>query len=186
MNEKNWLDFPLVSGLMVFDRPQQLVSAKASVECFFSQAWPNKELVVFNATPYPVVTPRWWQDRKCLEIRLRRRSTAQMEALCLENSSGEWCLNWLPDCWYSPDYIKTHLQHRDKEQLVTLRHKRVYALREKKLVGISNESVPCWSFYRYFPVDYESKTAVPAQFNGIIEVDNPSHLIVKFAREIVR
>jgi len=168
---------------MVFDRPQQITAARASVDCFFAQSWPFKELVVFNATPYSLT--RWWRRRQCREIKLKTRSPAQMTAICMENSNGEWCANWLPDCWYGPEYLTTHMQHRDKQRLVLFRHKQVYSLKDRKLVLVSNDSVPCWSFYRHFQVDLESKTPLTEQFGNRMEIDNPAQLIVKFAREIV-
>jgi len=169
---------------MVFDRPQQIIAARASADCFFAQSYPFKELVIFNATPYAL--SRWWPPRrKCLEIRLKPRSPTQMVAICLENSNGEWCANWLPDCWYGPEYLNVHMQHRDKQRIVLFRHKQVYSLKDKKLVLVSNDSVLCWSFYRHFPIDLESKQPLVEQFGNRMEIDNPAQLIVKFAREIL-
>lgn len=167
---------------MVFDRPQQAKAARASVNCFFSQSWPNKELVIFNATPHSII-PWWRRWQNFNEIRLKARFQSEMLALCVENANGEWVVNWLPDCWYHADYVTSHMRHRGKDQFVLFRHKHVYALKDRKLVVVSNESVTSWSFYRHFPVNFEKPLI--DQFNRVVQVDNPANLIVKFAREII-
>lgn len=165
---------------MVFDRPQQLVAARASVDCFFSQRWPNKELVVFNATPYPL-TP-WWRRRRAREIRLKPRQPGEMLAICAENANGEWCVNWQPDCWYHPDYLSMHMRHREKSTLVLFQHQHVYSLRERELSIASGYDN--WSFYRHFPIDFVNKVLVE-QFPTVMRLDCTANLIVKFAREII-
>lgn len=105
-----------------------------------------------------------------------------MLELALENSIGEWCLNWLPDCWYHPDYLEHHLKRRAKNRIVLFRHARIYSLKDHKMV-IANGGVPSWSFYRYFPVNMQ--TSLSEQFEDILRLNNPAHLLVKFAREIL-
>lgn len=167
---------------MVFDRPQQIAAARASVACFFAQNWPCKELVIFNATAHPL--RRWWEHR-CLEIRLKPRPPERMLSLCMENSNGEWCVNWLPDCWYDPTYIGAHMEQRAKDHLVVFRQKQVYSLVDKRFVVLTTTDIPAWSFYRHYPVDLEAKAPLTEQFAKVLEVDNPANLIVKFASEIV-
>lgn len=169
---------------MVFDRPQQITAARSSVECFFAQNWPFKELVVYNATRHRLIP--WWKRRAhALEIRLKLRLPGQMLGLCAENANGEWLVNWSPDCWYDPEYLGTLMQHRHKSRLVLLRNKQVYSLKDKKVLVVSNDSVLCWSLYRHFPVNFEAKMALTEQFTDVDKLNNPAHLIVKFAREIV-
>jgi hypothetical protein len=167
---------------MVFDRPQQITAARASVDCFFAQTWPCKELVIFNATAHRLLP--WWSRRRALEIRLKPRLPHRMLALCMENSNGEWCANWLPDCWYDPGYLAAHMKHRDKQRLVVFRQKQVFSLTNRKFVVVTGHAVQSWSFYRHCPVDLEGKP-LAEQFTDILEVDNPANLIIKFASEIV-
>lgn len=180
-NAPSWTEYPVVSGLLVFDRPQQVDAARASVNCFFDQSWPNKELVVFNATRHRL-TP-WYRKRRYREITLKPRFPAEMLALCAENANGEWVMNWMPDCWYDAEYIKTHMEHRAKNRLLVLRHKQVYSLTDRKLLIVSNDSVLCWSFYRHIPVKFDKP--ILDQFEDVAYLDNPAHLVVKFASEIV-
>jgi hypothetical protein len=181
-NAPSWTEKPVVTGLMVFDRPQQVVAARSAIQCFLDQNWPFKELVIFNATQHALVP--WWKRLNVREIRLKPRKTNEMLALCAENANGEWLVNWLPDCWYHPDYLLSHMHHRDKQRIVVFRHKQAYALKDKKTVIVSNDSVLCWSFYRHFPVDFVNKPLIE-QFTHVALVDNPANLIVKFASEIV-
>lgn len=167
---------------MVFDRPQQITAARASVACFFNQTWPCKELVIFNTTEHALRC--WWFRQPCLEIRLKPRLPERMLSICMENSNGEWCANWLPDCWYDPGYLALHMEHRDKQRLVLFKQKQVYSLTDKKFVVVSGHAIPAWSFYRHNPVDFEAKP-LAEQFTDILEVDNPANLIVKFASEII-
>lgn len=171
-----------MTGLMVFDRPQQNVAARSSIACFFSQNWPCKELVIYNTTCQRLI-PWWKHRRRALEIRLKLRLPGQMLGLCAENANGEWLMNWMPDCWYDPNYISTLMQHRQKNRLVLLRNKHVYGLKDRKTLIVSDDSVLCWNMYRHFPVNFE--TPIIEQFTELEALNNPAHLIVKFAREIV-
>lgn len=169
---------------MVFDRPQQITAARASIECFFGQNWPNKELVVFNATRHPLVPFHLrWRQKRFVEIKLKPRFPAEMIALCVENANGEWVMNWMPDCWYAPEYMRTHMDHRAKNRLLVLRHKQVYSLKDHKLLVVSNDSVLCWSYYRHLRVDFGRP--ILDQFEDVAYMDNPANLVVKFASEIV-
>lgn len=168
---------------MVFDRPQQLVAARASVESFFSQSWPNKELVVYNTTPHSLSL--WWRPcRRLSEIRLRPRQPGQMLALCAENANGEWVVNWMADCWYRPDYLGTLMQNRSRTRLSALRSKHVYSLKDHKILVIDDDSLPCWCAYRHAPLNLESDTPVVDQFSDVFHVDASASLVVKFVREI--
>lgn len=169
---------------MVFDRPQQLTTARASVASFFAQNWPFKELIVYNATQYRIIP--WWKRRpRVREIRLKLRLPGQMLALCAENANGEWLANWLPDCWYHPDYLSTLMQNRSKTRLSLLRNKQVYALKDKKLLVVANDTILCWCYYRHFPVNFEAKAPITEQFTDVAHINAPAHLAIKFAREIV-
>jgi len=168
---------------MVFDRPQQITAARASVDSFFAQKWPHKELVIYNATRHRLL-PWWWRRRNTQEIRLRQRLAGQMLALCAENANGEWLMNWMPDCWYDPDYVGTLMRYRHKSRLVTASNKQVYALKDQMLLIVTNDSVLCWSAYRHFPLNFESPQPLTEQV-AVNKIDNPAKLIVKFAREIV-
>ena len=169
---------------MVFYRPQQLTAARASVGSFFAQNWPHKELIVYNATPCRLIP--WWKRRpRTKEIQLRIRLPGQMLALCAENANGEWLANWLPDCWYHPDYLSTLMQDRGKTRLSMLRNKQVYALKDKKLLVVTDDSIPCWCCYRHFPANFEAKAPLTEQFTDVAYADAPANLLVKFAREIV-
>ena len=191
LSKFDWVTLPPVTAIMVFDRPQQFTAARASVENFFAQNWPYKELIVYNTTQHSLF-PVWreWlanfplcSARRSLELRLRPLPLPDILKLCVANSNGEWCLIWLPDCWYHPDYIKFHMEHRDKQRLVTLRRKQVFALADRTLATVLDDTIPCWSFYRHVPVNFAEP--LPNQFTGVVTLDNPAGLLIKFARELV-
>jgi len=49
-DNSSWTEHPLVSGLMVFSRPNQIRAAQAAAASFFAQDWPHKELVAYTTT----------------------------------------------------------------------------------------------------------------------------------------
>lgn len=169
--------------MMVFDRPAQILAARASIDCFFAQNWPHKQLVVFNATA--IKLKRWHDRRNIIEIRLRSRPPHKMLGLCFENSSGEWCFNWLADCWYHPDYVKEHMQRREKSTLLVFINKRVLCLRDNQYVVIENDSVPAFSFYRHSPIDFDTGRALVDQFAKVMRYENDARLLIKFAKGVV-
>jgi len=177
----DWIEQPLVSALMVYDRPGKSTVAAESIASFFRQDWPFKELVVFNATDERIA-PVWWRRLNYREIKLRPRTPAKMLELCAENADGEWCLNWHPDCVYRADYIRTHMSRRDKLKLVMLCRKQAYSLSENRLAAVTGADIPCWSFYRHHGVDF--CLDLQSQFSEVEVIDNPANLVTKFAREI--
>ena len=184
--KQSWLQFPLVTALMIFDRVQQLKAAKTSVDCFFDQNWPNKHLIIFNTTNCPLLPRnRFKKRRPGLEILLKAMTTQKMISLCFHNSNGEWCLNWMPDCYYATNYIETHLAHRDKKTIVIFKNKQLRSLISNQTKIINDPNIfPCWSFYRYFPVDFESSKSLFSQFIFQSYVDNPANLVTKFVDEV--
>lgn len=179
-NELSWTEQPLVTGLMIFDRPGQYRGAQYSVESFFGQSWPRKELVIFNATALKLV-PTFGPRRAINEIKLRACSHELAVSVCAANSNGEWCVFWEPDCIYDGNYIGTHMAHRDKQRLVVFKHRQVYSLSDHQIAILSDEALDAWSFYRHMP-DF-SKPLQP-QFAHVLKLDNPANAIVQFVREI--
>src|SRR2546430_12928049 len=91
-----WPEQPLVSGLMVLNRPAITQMAREACRCFFSQTWPAKELLVFNATGTKLV--HWSFLRRLFrnflseikEICLRRMDRGAALNVLKENANGEW------------------------------------------------------------------------------------------------
>lgn len=183
-NVSNWIEYPLVSGLLLFNCQLQVEVARASIECFFDQSWPSKELVIFNTTQLKL--NRWKYRKRCKELRLQQYSYDHAINTCVANSNGEWCANWMHDCWYDPNYLSMHMQLRDKQRPVVFKHARAYSLKQQNMCYLTSSSlVPCWSFYRHYPFNLRSEQPVLDQFSDRICVDNPAQLVVKFVREIV-
>lgn len=176
-----WLEFPLVSGLMVFTRPEQLVAARASVESFFAQDWPHKELVVYNSTKCRFKS-HWPSARRVREMNLRAISLPRMEQLCLENADGEWCLKWLPDCVYEPGYIGAHMAQRDKQRLTVMGRVQALALSTNELLTIAGLCAPSWCFYRHHTVDFAQELS--SQFASVEVLSVQASLVTKFACEV--
>lgn len=167
---------------MIFDRPQHYDAARASVDCFLSQYWPHKELIVFNATSTPL--HQWWPRRKnYTEFSLRRQRPPWMLNLCLDNSNGEWCAHWQPDFWYDPAYLSALMERRNRQNLVRLSHRQVFSLKNKNRVIAENDDSMCWSFYRHAPVDFSQPLS--PQFAEVAVVESMAHLVCQYANEIV-
>lgn len=177
------MDYPLVTGLLVFDRPRQAAAARYSIDSFFSQKWPSKELIVFNATSCSIL-PRRKHRSGFKELRLKAPTIQHALHLCVANANGEWLANWMPDCWYHPDYLSTLMQQRDKTQPVVLRHKQICSLVHKSFSIISSDAVSCWCCYRHHG-ELCFDDPFSAQFPAVKYLDNPAHLVVKFVREIL-
>lgn len=180
-NEKSWIDFPVVTGLMVFTNPQQFTAARASVDCFFAQSWPHKELVVFNSTKLKL--SRWWRKTNPTELHLKYTNYAKAIEICRDNSSGEWCFNWFPDCWYEASYVSKFMEFKNKRQLTMLKNVDVFSLKDQSRATISGSVIECWSIYRHFSVDFN--TPIKNQFPNVVEIDNSPGLIIKFASEVI-
>jgi hypothetical protein len=178
----SWIEYPLVTGLMVFDRPAQYRAARASIDSFFAQIWPNRELVIYNATAIRLV-PRLWAGRRTIrEIRLKVWRHDMMLAICSANGNGEWCASWYSDCIYNPEYLSTHMAHRDKQRLVMVKHRQVLSLIGHEIAIVSDMAVPAWSFYRHYAVDFAKP--ITGQFGEVLVLDNDPALITQFVREI--
>jgi hypothetical protein len=180
-DNSSWTEHPLVSGLMVFSRPNQIRAAQAAAASFFAQDWPHKELVAYNTTDHRLV-PLFGPKRRYREIKLRPRTPAQMLQLCLENASGEWCVHWQPDCFYDPRYITAHMRYREKRRLTLLRRQQVFALGTQQLAVTSSLTASCWGLYRHYPVSME--TELNNQFMDVRVLDNQACLLTKFAHAL--
>lgn len=179
---ENWAEQPLVTAVLIFTCGDHLHSARASVKSFLAQDWPHKELLVYNATQHSL-RPAWWQgSARVREIKLRRQSEAWMLQLCFDNAQGEWCLIWLADCYYATNYIRYHMQHRDRLQLVQLRRKTAYILSTRQQATIINDTIPSWSCYCRRALDFSKN--LPEQFAGTRILDNPAGLLTKFVNAL--
>ena len=104
---------PLVSCLMVTRNRRDL--ARRAVECFASQTWTHRELVIiddgdedytgmlapFLEAGHRIVYERRLADPRVLLGALRNHA--------IERSTGAWCIQWDDDEWYHPDRIAVQM-----------------------------------------------------------------------------
>lgn len=106
------MDLPLVSCLMVTRNRTRL--ARRAIECFLSQTWSNKELVVVDdgEEDYgPTLAPYRYQHRITYE-RLTPEPSRTLGAarnVSLELAAGQYCIQWDDDEWYHPDRIAVQM-----------------------------------------------------------------------------
>jgi glycosyltransferase involved in cell wall biosynthesis len=103
---------PLVSCLMVTrDRP---LLARRAIECFSSQTWPNKELVIVDdgEQDYRELLARYQSEHRIIYERLPPepdRTLGAARNISLELATGEYCVQWDDDEWYHPDRITVQM-----------------------------------------------------------------------------
>lgn len=99
---------PLVSCLMVTrNRP---LLARRAIECFASQKWPNKELVIVDdgERDYQEVLGPYEGQHRIIYERLPpepERTLGAARNVSLELATGQYCVQWDDDEWYHPDRI---------------------------------------------------------------------------------
>ena len=165
---------------MVIERPALLDFARLAQECFFNQTWPQKQLLVFNATGLPL---NRWPKRHVRELRLRRMPRHLMLHILRENADGEWCVLWDADCWYEPTVLAEHMKAAERETAVVFRHVTAFSVTDKKAFTISDERVIHGSFLRLSQIDFQQPFY--RQTPRLKLLDVPAQLVVKFVNKIV-
>jgi len=162
---------------MAYSRPERRKLAVYSAKSFLAQTWPNKELIIFNATRNRLLLfPRLGVR----EIRLRQRSIGEMLNICLENSNGTWNTIWWDDCIYRADYLTTLMKEATPGALVLLRNKTIWDKGQNQAFATENSSIVCPLFPRCHPVGLGLDLS--AQFEVVKHVHNDADLIVKVVR----
>lgn len=106
----------LVSCLMV--TRNRLDLARRAVECFASQTWPDKELVIVDDGDQdysPMVMPYVNAGLKVRYHRVPWRAGVLLGSLrnqSIDFARGTWCMQWDDDEWYHPDRIVSQMAER--------------------------------------------------------------------------
>lgn len=84
---------PLVSGIIVVGDDERINLARSSVTSFLRQTYPNKEVVIVNASPEKAVLDKQWPTLR--EFRVNPVEYPTIGALrnkAIEEANGEWIL----------------------------------------------------------------------------------------------
>jgi hypothetical protein len=165
---------------MTVVRPDRLAYAKLAAIRYFRQDWPQKHLVIFNATGERVGVPhKQW----LLEIMLRPMPWHQMIALCRHNANGQYCTVLYDDTWYGDHYLSTLMECADQETLVLLKRKLRYSVTEQKGYIVDDDRIACPLFPRLHPAQLGAHFSdFATQFHQVCHADGPLDCAVKFTQ----
>lgn len=94
---------PLVSCILVFGDKDRMRIARKSVNQFVAQSYPNKQLVIINATDTPITTVRHKQIKELTTT--DDQTTGAMRNFALDNCDGDWVYPH----WDDDDIYDRHL-----------------------------------------------------------------------------
>jgi len=101
------LDYPRVSCLMV--TANRLAIAKRAVECFKSQSYPNKELIIIDdgSQDYSPILAGIPSSDFCYHRIEKKEGTylGQLRNISLDKANGDILAQWDDDDWYHPDRL---------------------------------------------------------------------------------
>lgn len=102
---------PKVSGILLYGDPVRRTLARKAVERFAQQTYPNKELIVVNATPENLFNgePR---PPHMVEIfaTSTEHGTGKRRNIGLQASTGQWALIWDDDDYSDPKRIDRQME----------------------------------------------------------------------------
>jgi glycosyltransferase involved in cell wall biosynthesis len=86
--------------------------ARQAVECFLSQDYPNRELIVLDDSKDPSFEPGGFTDFPCdvLYQRSALRNIGAKRNMCCELTRGDWICHFDSDDWSAPDRISRQLR----------------------------------------------------------------------------
>ena len=137
----SWPEHPFVSAFMVVQFPEERDGAARAIECFSSQSWPVKQLVIVNATDEPLTRAQ----SSVMEIWSELFSLGRLKNKALESATGEWCCPWYPDSWYDPEYVAFHMDGADAASPMVIRNPYI----EYRSLALTDAAhAPFYSFFR--------------------------------------
>jgi hypothetical protein len=141
----DWVQFPVISGLMFSTCSARHSFALKAVEDFINQSWPHKELVIINSTGicFPMFS-------NVFEIPARKVGGGA-KALGLEQCNGEWIADWQDDCRYDPCYLRTLARLRSKDIRVSLRSYLGRCIQEEDTFSVKNDGSEFGLVFRFVP-----------------------------------
>lgn len=99
---------------------ERYAMARISIECFKSQSYPNKNLLIVNHGEESLATA----DSRIRELRIQKsrwQTVGDLRNLALEHATGDFIINWDDDDWHHPRRIEVQMQARAEDTAVLLR-----------------------------------------------------------------
>lgn len=111
---------PKVSALMITGKnPERYPLARVSLDCFFDQTWPNKEMVIINHGTEKVCSV---SDPRVKEVFVEKGpgiTLGDMRNWSIENSTGDWCMTWDDDDWHHPTRMQNQMANARERHIIT-------------------------------------------------------------------
>ncbi len=96
----------LISGLLVVTDPARRALARAAINRFLLQDYPEKELVVINGTGAAFLDEPHDAIREVLfDFHVNPPLLGTLRNLSLEHARGSWCVTWDDDDWSDPSRL---------------------------------------------------------------------------------
>ena len=113
---------PKVSALMVTGRSSgRLPFARMAVKSFLRQTWSNKELVIINHGNSKVWTGVDSRIRESMVNKSPGVTLGDLRNRSIDTASGDWCIQWDDDDWYSDTRIENQMANRLDGHVTTLK-----------------------------------------------------------------
>ena len=111
---------PKISALMITGKnTERYPLARVSLDCFFNQTWPNKEIVIINHGTEKVCSV---SDPRVKEVFVEKGpgvTLGDMRNWSIENSTGDWCVTWDDDDWHHPTRIQNQMDYSRESHITT-------------------------------------------------------------------
>lgn len=107
--------------------------ARAAVQSFLAQTYPDKELVIINDGDADVLADsleQYRNDPRFREIRFNTHSSTtlgDLRNLAQDHAVGDWCIQWDDDDWYGARRIEYQMELRRYGQPTLLNHQIRYS-----------------------------------------------------------
>ncbi|MGC1563553.1 MAG: glycosyltransferase family A protein [Bradyrhizobium sp.] len=113
-------DPPVTAVMITGLHRERYAMARISIECFKSQSYPNKNLLIVNHGEESLATA----DSRIQELRIHKsrwHTVGDLRNLALEHATGDFIINWDDDDWHHSQRIEVQMQARAEDTAVLLR-----------------------------------------------------------------
>ena len=101
---------PSVTAVMITGlKRERYPMARISIECFKSQTYPNKNLLIVNHGEESLCS----NDSRIRELRLQKsrwQTVGDLRNLALEHATGDFIINWDDDDWHHPRRMEVQMK----------------------------------------------------------------------------
>ena len=160
--------------------------AQISVHCFLQQSYAEKELLIINHGD-KLLNCNDPQVRELHVLRTPDQTLGDLRNLAIDHACGEVIVGWDDDDWHHPLRLETQVRAYRPGAVVMLQHQIRYSLIRHSGFTLSMPSGIIGTVLfgrddrrRYPKLNRGEDTALVAQFDQRIVVDNDSRLYVRF------